>query len=154
MSTYFPKANDVKRQWFLVDATGVPVGRLSTAVAEVLSGKNKPTWTPFLDTGDHVIVINAEKVAMTGKKATDKKFFYHTGYAGGIKERTRAQILAGAHPERVIEKAVERMLPGGPLGRRQLGHLKVYAGTQHPHAAQNPTKIDFAAANPKNKRIK
>lgn len=148
------KHGEQDKKWVVFDAEGVILGRLAAAIAMVLRGKNKPTFTPSVDCGDNVIVVNAEKVAMTGKKATDKKFFYHTGHPGGIKERTRAQILAGSFPERVIEKAVERMLPRGPLGRRQLGNLKVYAGAEHPHAAQNPTKIDFAAANPKNKRIK
>ena len=145
---------DIKKSWIVVDADGVVLGRLASAIATILRGKHRATFTPSVDCGDNVIVINAEKVKMTGRKATDKLFFYHTGYAGGIKERTRAQILAGAHPERVIEKAVERMLPRGPLGRRQLGNLKVYAGTEHPHTAQNPKSFDFAARNPKNKRAK
>ncbi len=143
---------DVKKSWVVVDADGVILGRLAATIATMLRGKHRPTFTPSVDCGDNVIVINAEKVKMTGKKATDKEFFYHTGHPGGIKGRTRASILAGAHPERVIEKAVDRMLPRGPLGRRQLGNLKVYKGAEHPHAAQNPTKIDFAARNPKNKR--
>lgn len=148
------KHGEQEKKWVLFDAEGIVLGRLAAVVATALRGKNKPTFTPSVDCGDNVIIINAEKVAMTGKKATDKEFFYHTGYAGGIKGRTRAAILAGKYPERVIEKAVERMLPGGPLGRRQLGNLKVYAGTAHPHEAQKPTKIDFAAANSKNKRTK
>ncbi|MBV8061039.1 MAG: 50S ribosomal protein L13 [Alphaproteobacteria bacterium] len=145
---------DVKKQWVVIDAEGVILGRLAATIATLLRGKHRPTFTPSVDSGDNVIVINADKVKMTGNKATDKKFYYHTGYPGGIKERTRAQILAGAHPERVIEKAVERMMPRGPLGRRQMGNLKVYAGAEHPHTAQNPTAIDFAARNPKNKRVK
>ena len=145
---------DVKKTWVVLDADGVILGRLASTIALMLRGKHRPNFTPSVDTGDNVIVVNAEKVRMTGKKATDKIFYYHTGHPGGIKERTRAKILAGAHPERVIEKAVERMLPRGPLGTRQLGNLKVYAGTEHPHAAQNPTAIDFAARNPKNKRAK
>lgn len=148
------KHGELKKNWVLFDAEGVILGRLAAVIATTLRGKNKPTYTPSVDCGDNVIVINAEKVAMTGKKATEKEFFYHTGYAGGIKSRTRAAILAGDHPERVIEKAVERMLPGGPLGRRQLGNLRVYAGAEHPMAAQKPTKIDIAAANSKNKRTK
>lgn len=151
---FVAKHSEENKSWVLYDAEGVILGRLAAEIAMVLRGKKKPTFTPSVDCGDNVIVINADKVAMTGKKATDKLFFYHTGYAGGIKERTRASILAGAHPERVIEKAVERMLPRGPLGRRQLGNLKVYAGAAHPHAAQNPVKVDFAAANSKNKRVK
>lgn len=148
------KHGEQKKQWVVFDAEGVILGRLAAVIALALRGKNKATYTPSVDCGDNVIVVNAEKVAMTGKKATDKKFFYHTGYVGGIKERTRAQILSGAHPERVIEKAVERMLPRGPLGRKQLTNLHVYAGSEHPHAAQNPAKVDFAAANAKNKRNK
>ena len=146
------KHGEQEKKWVLFDAEGIVLGRLAAVVATALRGKNKPTFTPSVDCGDNVIIINAEKVAMTGKKATDKEFFYHTGYAGGIKGRTRAAILAGKYPERVIEKAVERMLPGGPLGRRQLGNLKVYAGAEHPHAAQSPTAIDFAAVNRKNTR--
>ena len=149
---YAAKHGEQDKKWVLFDAEGVILGRLAAEIAMILRGKKKPTFTPSVDCGDNVIVINADKVAMTGKKATDKEFFWHTGYAGGIKGRTRAAILAGKHPERVIEKAVERMLPGGPLGRRQLGNLKVYAGGEHPHAAQNPTAIDFAAANRKNIR--
>lgn len=146
------KHGEQDKKWIVFDAEGVILGRLAAAIALVLRGKNKATFTPSVDCGDNVIVVNADKVAMTGKKATDKKFFYHTGYVGGIKERTRAHILAGAHPERVIEKAVERMMPRGPLGRKQMTNLHVYAGPEHPHAAQNPVKADFAAANAKNKR--
>ncbi len=143
---------DVEKKWVVLDADGVILGRLASAVAMILRGKHRPTFTPSVDCGDNVIIINAEKVRLTGNKATDKKFFYHTGYPGGIKERTPAKTLAGAHPERVIQKAVERMLPRGPLGRRQMTNLKVYKGATHPHVAQNPTVIDFAARNPKNKR--
>lgn len=145
---------DIKKDWVVIDADGVILGRLAAVIATLLRGKHRPIFTPSVDCGDHVIVINAEKVRMTGRKAEDKMFFYHTGYPGGIKERSRAHILAGAHPERVIQKAVERMLPRGPLGRRQLGGLKVYKGSEHPHAAQNPKVFDFAARNPKNKRTK
>lgn len=145
---------DIKKNWVLFDANGVILGRLAASIAQILRGKHRPTFTASVDCGDHVIVINAEKVQMTGKKAEEKLFFYHTGYPGGIKDRTRAAILAGKYPERVIMKAVQRMLPKGPLGRRQLTHLKVYKGAEHPHAAQNPTVIDFAARNPKNKRAK
>mgnify|MGYP001612543380 CR=1 FL=1 len=143
---------NVEKKWVLFDAEGVVLGRLAAEIAMILRGKNKPTFTPSVDMGDNVIVINAEKIVMTGKKATEKKFYWHTGHPGGIKERTRAEMLAGDRPEQVIEKAVERMLPKGPLGRRQLSNLKVFAGAEHPHEAQNPTKIDFAAANAKNKR--
>jgi large subunit ribosomal protein L13 len=137
MSTYFPKANDLKRQWFLVDATGVPVGRLSSAVAEVLSGKNKPTWTPFLDTGDHVIVINASKAVLTGKKGVQKMYRRTTTQPGSMVE-TRAEVVQATYPERIIESAVKGMLPKGPLGRAMYRKLKVYAGSDHEHAAQQP----------------
>jgi large subunit ribosomal protein L13 len=143
---------DLKKQWVIVDAEGAILGRLAASVATLLRGKHRPTFTPSVDCGDNVIVINAEKVKMTGHKMEEKEFHYHTGHPGGIKTRTRAQILAGAHPERVIEKAVERMLPRGPLGHRQIGNLKVYAGAEHPHAAQNPTVFDFASRNNKNKK--
>lgn len=143
---------DVKKQWVVVDADGVILGRLAAEIATMLRGKHRPTFTPSVDCGDNVIVINAEKVKMTGNKAEEKNFYYHTGHPGGIKARTRAHILAGEHPERVVEKAVERMMPRGPLGRRQVGNLKVYKGAEHPHVAQNPTIIDIAARNSKNKR--
>lgn len=143
---------DLKKEWVVFDADGVILGRLAAAIATMLRGKHRPTFTPSVDCGDNVIVINAEKVKMTGKKAEDKNFYYHTGHPGGIKARTRAHILAGEHPERVIEKAVERMLPRGPLGRRQISNLKVYKGTEHPHEAQSPKKVDFASRNSKNKR--
>src|SRR5277367_5696874 len=140
---------DVKKKWVVIDADGVILGRLAASIATLLRGKHRPTFTPSVDCGDNVIVINAEKVRMTGKKAENKPFFYHTGYPGGTKDRRRATILVGAHPERVIQKAVERMMPRGPLGRRQMGNLKGYKGAEHPHAAQNPAAIDFAARNPK-----
>lgn len=143
---------DVKKKWVLVDADGVVLGRLAAIIATMLRGKHRPTFTPSVDCGDNIIVINAEKVKITGHKAEDKNFYYHTGYPGGIKARTRAHLLAGEHPERVIEKAVERMMPRGPLGHRQMGNLKVYKGAQHPHQAQNPTIVDVAARNSKNKR--
>ncbi len=143
---------DVKKKWVLVDADGVVLGRLAAVIATMLRGKHRPTFTPSVDCGDNIIVINAEKVKITGHKAEDKNFYYHTGYPGGIKARTRAHLLAGEHPERVIEKAVERMMPRGPLGHRQMGNLKVYKGAQHPHQAQNPTIVDVAARNSKNKR--
>lgn len=143
---------DVKKKWVLVDADGVVLGRLAAVIATMLRGKHRPTFTPSVDCGDNIIVINAEKVKITGHKAEDKNFYYHTGYPGGIKARTRAHLLSGEHPERVIEKAVERMMPRGPLGHRQMGNLKVYKGAQHPHQAQNPTIVDVAARNSKNKR--
>lgn len=143
---------DVKKKWVVVDADGVVLGRLAAGIVAMLRGKHRPTFTPSVDSGDNVIVINAEKVKITGKKAEEKNFYYHTGHPGGIKARTRAYILASEHPERVIMKAVERMMPNGPLGRRQMTYLKVYAGAEHPHTAQNPAKVDFAARNTKNKR--
>jgi large subunit ribosomal protein L13 len=151
-TSFYMRHQDLKKKWVIIDAEGAILGRLAASVATMLRGKHRPTFTPSVDCGDNVIVINADKVKMTGRKAEEKEFHYHTGHPGGIKTRTRAQILAGGHPERVIEKAVERMMPRGPLGRRQLGNLKVYAGTEHPHAAQNPAKIDFAARNAKNKK--
>ncbi|HLW26499.1 MAG TPA: 50S ribosomal protein L13 [Kiloniellales bacterium] len=152
MKTYSAKPADVERKWFVIDAEGVVLGRLASRVANVLRGKHKPIYTPHVDTGDHVIVINAEKVKLTGRKMQQKRFYWHTGYAGGIKDRTMEQILGGRHPERAIIKAVERMIPSGPLGRAQLKKLRVYAGSEHPHEAQQPEVLDIAAMNPKNKR--
>lgn len=141
-----------QKKWVLIDAEGVVLGRLAAQIALILRGKNKPIFTPSVDCGDNVIVINAEKVKLTGKKLQDKVFYYHTGYAGGIKERTMGAILGGRFPERAVQKAVERMMPRGPLARKQLTNLRVYKGTSHPHEAQQPTVLNFAAANPKNKR--
>jgi large subunit ribosomal protein L13 len=155
MKSYDMRKEDAPQQkkWVLIDAEGVVLGRLASHIAMILRGKNKPIYTPSVDCGDNVIVINAEKVRLTGKKLTDKIFFYHTGHPGGIKERTMGFILESRFPERVIMKAVERMLPRGPLARSQMTNLRVYKGTQHPHDAQQPTVLDFAAANPKNKRV-
>jgi large subunit ribosomal protein L13 len=152
MKTYSAKPADFDQKWVVIDAEGLVLGRLASLVAMRLRGKHKPTFTPHMDMGDHVIVINAEKVQMTGNKRADKKYYWHTGYPGGIKHRTAGQILEGRFPERVIEKAVQRMLPGGPLSRAQMGHLKVYAGVDHPHAAQSPEPLDVAGMNPKNTR--
>jgi large subunit ribosomal protein L13 len=152
MKTYSAKPADFDKKWVVIDAEGLVLGRLASLVAMRLRGKHKPTFTPHMDMGDHVIVINAEKVQMTGNKRADKKYYWHTGYPGGIKHRTAGQILEGRFPERVIEKAVQRMLPGGPLSRAQMGHLKVYAGVDHPHAAQSPEPLDVAGMNPKNTR--
>ena len=152
MKTYSAKPADFDKKWVVIDAEGLVLGRLASLVAMRLRGKHKPTFTPHMDMGDHVIVINAEKVQMTGNKRADKKYYWHTGYPGGIKHRTAGQILEGRFPERVIEKAVQRMLPGGPLSRKQMGHLKVYAGAEHPHTAQTPEALDVAAMNPKNTR--
>lgn len=152
MKTFSATPKDIEKKWILIDADGLVLGRLAAVVATRLRGKHKPTYTPHMDCGDNVIVINADKVALTGKKLTDKKYYQHTGYPGGIRETTPERIFASASPERVVEKAIERMIPKGPLGRAQLRHLKVYAGADHPHGAQNPEVLDLAAMNPKNKR--
>ena len=152
MKTFNLKPTDIEKKWYVVDADGVILGRLASILANMLRGKHKPTFTPHMDCGDHIIVINAEKVKLTGNKRRDDIFYWHTGYPGGIKGRSKGQILDGKYPERVITKAVERMVPRGPLGRRQMTHLKVYAGAVHPHDAQQPEVLDIAAANPKNKR--
>jgi large subunit ribosomal protein L13 len=153
MKTYSASSKDVARKWWVIDAEGVVLGRLAATVANILRGKHKPMYTPHVDCGDHVIVINAEKVRLTGHKRTDKIYYWHTGYPGGVKERTAEKILEGKYPERVVYKAVERMVPRGPLGRDVMGKLKVYGGPAHPHEAQQPQALDFAARNPKNKRI-
>ncbi len=152
MKTFSQKPAEVEKKWLLIDADGMVPGRLASFVANRLRGKHKPTFTPHVDDGDNVIIINAEKVAFTGKKFTDKKYYWHTGYPGGIKERTARAIIEGRFPERVMEKAVERMMPGGPLSRRQMKNLYVYAGAEHKHEAQKPEIVDFAAMNSKNKR--
>jgi large subunit ribosomal protein L13 len=153
MKTFSQKPADVVKKWVLIDAEGLVVGRLATIVANRLRGKHKPSFTPHVDDGDNVIVINAEKVAFTGKKFTDKVYYWHTGHPGGVKERTARQLLEGRFPERVLEKAVERMIPRGPLGRRQMKNLKVYAGPEHPHIAQQPVTLDVGALNSKNKKV-
>ncbi len=152
MKTYSAKPSDVERKWLLVDAEGVVLGRLASIVANRLRGKHKAMYTPNIDTGDNVIVINADKVRLTGRKAEQDIFYWHTGYPGGIKGQSKGEILAGKHPERVVEKAVERMIPRGPLGREVMRKLRVYAGADHPHEAQQPEVLDVAAMNPKNKR--
>jgi large subunit ribosomal protein L13 len=152
MKTYSAKPADIEKKWFLVDAQDVVLGRMAVRIANILRGKHKATYTPHMDCGDNVIVINADKVRLTGKKLADKVYHWHTGHPGGIKERTAGQILEGRHPERVIEKAVERMVPRGPLGRQQMRNLRVYAGAEHPHEAQAPTVLDIGAENPKNRR--
>lgn len=150
--TYSAKAADVQKDWVLIDAEGLVLGRLASLIALRLRGKHKPSYTPHIDDGDNVVVINAEKVRLTGNKAQADIFYWHTGYPGGIKGKSKGEILEGKHPERVIEKAVERMLPEGPLARKQLKNLKVYAGTSHPHEAQSPKTVDIAGMNKKNKR--
>ncbi len=152
MTTYSAKPAEIQKKWVMIDATGLVVGRLATVVAMRLRGKHKPTYTPHVDDGDNVIIINAEKVVLTGRKREQKVYHHHTGYIGGIKDRSARSILEGKFPQRIVEKAVERMLPRGPLARRQLANLRVYAGSEHPHAAQQPETLDVAAMNPKNKR--
>ncbi len=152
MKTYSAKPSEIDRKWFVIDAEGVVLGRLASIVASRLRGKHKPMFTPHMDCGDHIVVINADKVHLTGNKLADKTYYRHTGYPGGIKSVTAGKILTGKHPERVVEKAVQRMLPKGPLGRQVLTKLQVYAGTEHPHEAQQPETLDVAAMNDKNKR--
>ncbi len=153
MKTFSQKPAEVTKKWVLIDATDLVVGRLATLVAMRLRGKHKPTFTPHVDDGDNVIIINASKAVFTGKKFTDKKYYWHTGHPGGVKERTARDIFEGRFPERIVEKAVERMIPRGPLGRRQMKNLRVYAGAEHPHEAQKPETLDIGALNSKNKRV-
>lgn len=152
MATFSQKPALVEKKWIIIDAEGVVLGRMASIVANRLRGKHKVTFTPHVDDGDNVIIINAEKVKLTGKKYEEKVYYWHTGYPGGIKERTARAIIEGKFPERVVQKAVQRMMPGGPLSNKQLGNLRVYAGTDHPHTAQNPDVLDVASMNPKNKR--
>ena len=152
MKTYNAKPSEVQKKWVVIDADGVVLGRLASIVSMRLRGKHLPTYTPHVDMGENVIVINAEKVKLTGNKLRDKTFYWHTGHPGGIKGRTMGQLLSGRFPERVIEKAVERMIPRGPLGRQQMKNLRVYAGAAHPHEGQQPEVVDVASMNPKNKR--
>jgi large subunit ribosomal protein L13 len=154
MKTYSAKPTEIEKKWILIDAEGLVVGRLASIIAMRLRGKHKPTYTPHMDCGDNVIVINAAKVVLTGNKLKDKTYYHHTGYIGGIKERTAGAIMRGRFPERVVEKAVERMIPRGPLGRRQLANLRVYPGAEHPHEAQQPATLDVAKMNPKNNQQK
>ena len=151
-TTKSAKAADIEKKWLIVDASGLAVGRLATIVAMRLRGKHKATYTPHADDGDNVIVINAAKVVFTGRKRDNKVYYHHTGFIGGIKERTARSIFEGKFPERIVEKAVERMLPRGPLGRVQFGNLRVYPGAEHPHEAQKPEPLDIAAMNRKNVR--
>ena len=152
MKTYSAKPGDVQSKWYVIDAEDAVVGRLAAVAARMLRGKHKPMFTPHIDCGDNVIVVNAGKIRFTGRKREDKVYYRHTGYPGGIRTRTPAGILASARPGRVVEMAVRRMLPKGPLGRKQFRKLKVYAGAEHPHAAQRPEAIDLAALNRKNSR--
>ena len=152
MKTYSAKPADIEKKWIVVDAEGVVLGRLAALIATRLRGKHKPIYTPHVDCGDNVIVINADKIQLTGRKRDQQLFHWHTGYPGGIKEQSPRQTLAGAHPERVVERAVKRMMPGGPLSRRQLSNLRVYAGAEHPHEAQAPEVFDVKSMNKKNTR--
>ena len=151
MKTFSATPADIDKKWVVIDAEGVVLGRLASIIAMRLRGKHKPSFTPHVDCGDHVIVINADKVKFTGNKTANKKYYKHTGYAGGIKETTPQKILEGRFPERVLEKAVERMIPTGPLGRQQMKALHLYAGTEHPHDGQKPEVLDVASMNRKNK---
>lgn len=144
MQTFVPSGKDLEqsRKWYLIDASGKTVGRLATQAARILMGKNKPTYTPFMDLGDHVVVINADKVVFTGNKLTDKIYYRHTGYPGGLKEIS-AQKQMDRHPERVLESAIRGMLPKTKLGRKMGKKLKVYAGSNHPHQAQQPERLEL-----------
>jgi large subunit ribosomal protein L13 len=152
MKTVAAKPAEIEKKWVLIDASGLVLGRLATIIAMRLRGKHRPNYTPHVDCGDNVVVINAEKVVLTGRKLDQKIYHHHTGYPGGIKERKARFILEGKFPERVIEKAVERMLDEGPLARKQFGNLRVYKGGEHPHEAQKPERLDVAAMNRKNAR--
>ena len=150
MTTYTAKAKDIVKDWVLIDADGLIVGRAAAIIANRLRGKHKPTFTPHMDCGDNIVVINVDKVVLTGRKRQQKTYYWHTGFPGGIKERKAGKILEGKFPERVLEAAVKRMLPGGPLKRQQMTHLRMYTGASHPHEAQNPVKLDIKSMNPKN----
>ncbi len=154
MKTYSVKSSEVERKWHLIDANGLVLGRLAAEVSKILRGKHKPCYTPHVDCGDYVVIVNAEKVHLTGNKLSDKTFFWHTGHPGGIKERTADKTLSGKFPERLIQKAVERMIARrrASLGSQQLSKLFVYAGEEHPHTAQKPVKLDLAARNAKNEK--
>ena len=152
MKTYTATPADIEKKWILIDADGIVLGRLASIIAMRLRGKHKASFTPHMDCGDNVIVVNAEKIQMTGKKR-EENFYWHTGHPGGIKSRTKQQILDGAHPERVIIQAVKRMLPGNKLSRQIMTNLRVYAGTEHPHEAQDPIVLDVKSMNFKNTRV-
>ena len=152
MKIFSATPKDIEKSWILIDANGLVVGRLAALIATRLRGKHKPSFTPHMDCGDNIVVINAGNIVLTGNKRADKVYYWHTGYPGGIKERSAEKILDGKHPERVLQKAVERMVPRGPLGRKQMKNLRIYAGAEHPHEAQNPEKLDVAALNAKNAR--
>lgn len=151
MKTFSAKPSDIDKKWFVVDADGLVLGRMASLVAMRLRGKHKPSYTPHADCGDNIIVVNAEKVRLTGRKHEDKTYYRHTGHPGGIKSRTAGSVLESKYPERVVHKAVERMVPRSPLGRQQMGNLRVYAGPGHPHEAQEPEALDIGAMNAKNR---
>jgi len=148
--TYTAKPSEITRDWWLIDAENLVVGRLASIVAKMLRGKHKPTFTPNLDCGDHIVIINADKIKLTGKKYLEKKYYWHTGYPGGIKDRSARQIIEGKHPERIIQYAVERMISRGPLQRDIMTKLHIYAGSEHKHQGQTPKKLDIASLNRKN----
>ncbi len=152
MTTVSSTPSDITKAWTLIDAEGLVLGRLAAIIATRLRGKHKPSYTPHMDDGDHIVVINAAKVKITGNKAKDSILYWYSGFPGGLKEHSQGSILAGKHPERVLIKAVERMVKRGPMGRRVMGNLRVYPGPDHPHEAQQPVKLDVAAMNRKNKR--
>ena len=152
MKTYVAKPGEVDKKWIVIDGEGLVVGRLATLIAMRLKGKHRATYTPHVDTGDNVIAINAEKVVFTGNKTNDKLYYRHTGYPGGIKQRTPKQLFASRHPERILELAVGRMLKRGPLQRQLMRNLKVYKGGAHPHDAQQPEPLDVKSLNRKNVR--
>ena len=152
MKTYTATPADIEKKWILIDADGIVLGRLASIIDMRLRGKHKASFTPHMDCGDNVIVVNAEKIQMTGKKR-EENFYWHTGHPGGIKSRTKQQILDGAHPERVITQAVKRMLPGNKLSRQIMTNLRVYAGSEHPHEAQDPSILDVKSMNSKNTRV-
>ena len=154
MKTFTATPKDIEKKWVIIDATDLVLGRMAAEVATILRGKHKPTYTPHMDCGDNVIIINAEKIHLSGKKMDDKQYYRHTGHPGGIRSITPAKVLEGKHPERVVIKAVERMISRNPLGREQMRHLHVFAGNEHPHAAQKPKVIDFASKNVKNTRTR
>ncbi|MDQ7072215.1 MAG: 50S ribosomal protein L13 [Rhodobacterales bacterium] len=153
MKTFSATPADIDKKWIIIDAEGVVLGRLASIIAMRLRGKHKPSFTPHMDMGDNVIVINADKVQITGKKRTDKIYYWHTGHPGGIKQRSAEQILEGKYPERVLTKAVQRMLPGNRLSRQVMTNLRVYAGSEHPHEAQAPEVLDVKSMNSKNTRV-
>src|SRR6201987_3652990 len=152
MKTFSAKPAEVTKKWVLIAAKGLVVGRLATIVAMRLRDKPLPTYTPHVDCGDNVIIVNAAQAVLTGRKREQKTYYKHTGYVGHVKERTARQILGGRFPERVLEQAIDRMIPRGPLRRVQMGNLRVYPGAEHPHEAQQPEKVDIAKMNRKNMR--